>query len=520
MKSKIFFLCLVFFFSFQKTKAQHYNRQYNGADVNIVTAPNGAVVNADVLKYLPQVAYAAPVVEDLGNGVWCLGGYSVANSTVIETGLIVYDTGDFAEEGAHFRKVIEEQISKKPIIAIIYSHSHYALGGGAMVDDPSKVMVIGHPMLNQTVQENLESGGLKATIPELGPVMSARASIQFNNLLPSEGEDAPIGGKLEFHTPAFLPTTKSVENGEKLIVGGLELQFFTDYKSDDYNVTVWIPSKRVVLNNFFWPGTPNFYSLRGASYRNPQEWRDGLNVMRILKPEFLVNTHAKVVKGEELVTETLNNYSDMITLTYDQGLRGIVNGLGPDELRYYVYQPKHLSDPAYNKGLYGETEWFTPATFYEGLGWYDRDITKLFQIPVEEQAQRLVEAMGGHNKVLSLAQQAYDKNEYAWSIQLVNYLYKLEPLDPEVRSLKAKCARKLGQISKSFIGRSFALSDARALEGKETIQKVQLPSSTVIAKSPTTFVNYFRIRIDPEKAEEADKVVSFTIGDETVGLHI
>ena len=58
------------------------------------------------------------------------------NCVVIDApdGLIVYDTGDWSGEGRHFREVIEQQISKRPIKAIIYSHSHYALGGGAMVE--------------------------------------------------------------------------------------------------------------------------------------------------------------------------------------------------------------------------------------------------------------------------------------------------------------------------------------------------------------------------------------------------
>ncbi len=522
MKVKVSLQIFVFLLVAQVARGQYYNTKYNGADVDMVTAPNGAVINADALTYFPQVAYTKPTVDKLGNGVYCIGGYSMVNCSVIETenGLIVFDCGDFEEEGARFRKIIEEQISKKPIIAIIYTHSHYALGAAAMVDNPKDVMIVGHPMVDQVVKENLESGGLKATIPELGPVMSARASIQFNNHLPTEGEDAPIGTKLEFHTPAYLQTTKTVQDGEKLTIDGLELQFFTKYQSDDYNLTIWVPSKKTVINNFFWPGTPNFYSIRGASYRDPQEFRDGLTVIRNLKPEYLVSTHTHVLKGQKEITETLNNYADMISLNYDQTLRGILHGLGPDELRYYVYKPEHLATPAYNKGLYGETEWFTPATFYYGLGWYDRDITKLFQIPVDEQAKRLVENMGGRERVLKLSQEAYDKKEYAWAIQLVNYLYKLDPLDKEVRSLKAQCARKLGQISMSFIGRSYALSDARALEGKTTLQKVQLPSADVVAKSPMTFLNYFRVRIDPKLAEKDDNLIAFTIGKETKGLHI
>ena len=501
--------------------AQEYPARYMDGSATLTTAPNGAIINAEVLEVMPKNVYAQKTVEEVTDGVWVIGGYSIANCTVIEApdGLIVYDTGDFAEEGKHLREAIETKISKKPIKAIIYSHSHYALGGGAMVDDPKSVMVIGHEKLNDTVKENLQSGGLKATIPELGPVMSARATIQFSNFLPTEGPDATLAGKLEFKEPAFLPVTHPVKDGGKLTVAGLELQFFTNYKADDYSVTVWIPSKKVVLNNFFWPGTVNLYSLRGASYRDPQEWRDALTQMRDLKPEYLLSTHTRAVKGAKAVSEALINYSDLITLTYDQTLRGILKGLGPDELRYFVYKPKHLANAPYNKESYGETHWYTPATFYYGLGWYDRDATKLYQLPPKEESKRLIELMGGRDKVIAAAKAAFEKEEYAWSAQLVNHVYLLDPKDAEARKVKADALRKLGQIAVSSIGRSFAISEARALEGLESIPKLVPPNPELIAADPAIFLNYHRVRIDPKKAENIDKMLAFTFGDKTVGLH-
>ena len=100
-------------------------------EVSLIKAPNGAVVNAEVLKSISQAAYIEKTVQQVADNIWVIGGYSVANCAVFKTprGLVVFDTGDSAKEGKLFREVIESQISKEPIIAIIYSHSHYALGG-------------------------------------------------------------------------------------------------------------------------------------------------------------------------------------------------------------------------------------------------------------------------------------------------------------------------------------------------------------------------------------------------------
>jgi alkyl sulfatase BDS1-like metallo-beta-lactamase superfamily hydrolase len=350
------------------TYEPNYPDRYMGAPATLTTASNGAVVYDEALIASEQVRYGEPTVEQITEGLWVIGGYSLVNCVVIDApdGLIVYDTGDSAEEGKRFREVIESEISTKPIKAIIYSHSHYALGGGEMVDDPASVEIIGHPKLNETVKANLQGGGAPSAIPELGPVLTARAAVQFNNFLPTEGPDAklPATAIIKVKPTAFLEATTTVEDGEVLNVAGMDLQFFTDYISDDYSVTVWIPEKGAVLNNFFWDGTPNLYSLRGAVYRDPQSWIEALKLIRNLEPTYLLNVPARPVKGKELVAERLNNYLDLLSLTYDQTLRGILQGLGPDDLRYFIYKPQHLAEAYYNAETYGETPWYSPAVFY------------------------------------------------------------------------------------------------------------------------------------------------------------
>ncbi len=180
---------------------------YMGGAVDLVEAPSGAMARAEVLETASKILYVEPTTEKLAEGVWCIGGYSLANTTVIEAedGLIVYDTGDTREEAERIREAIEK-ISDKPIKVIIYSHSHYALGAGALVDDPEEVLVIGHPKVNETVEASLKGGGSPSAIPEVGPYMTSRLLIQFNNFLPKEGPDAALAGELVVGQPiAALP---------------------------------------------------------------------------------------------------------------------------------------------------------------------------------------------------------------------------------------------------------------------------------------------------------------------------
>jgi len=499
--------------------------RYMGASAELVTAPNGAIANAEVLKVTPEIAYLEPTTEKVAKGVWCIGGYSAANTTVIEAedGLIVYDTGDNNEEAEHIREAIEK-ISDKPIKVIIYSHSHYALGGGKLIDNPRDVMVIGHPMLNDTVEANLQGGGAPSVYGEIGPVLTSRAVVQMNNFLPEEGPDARLAGVIPFGKPvSFLPVTVTPEHGETMDVLGIKMQFLTKFTSDDHNLTVWIPEKGIVLNNFYWPGTPNLYTLRGGVYRDPRIWRDGLAMMRDLQPEILLNTHTRPVVGKDEVMKRLTGYMDQITLTFDQTLRGILGGLSPDEIRHEIYYPPHLKEIPENAQTYGENIHFPAAIYQYAVGWFDNDVTKLFKIHPDAEAQRIVALMGGRNNVVSAAKKALGAKEYAWAAQVIQYAYRLDPTDKEVRQLKADILRKIGQLAIGSIPRAFLLSEARAREGKVTIPRLLPPTPETIAGAPATFVDYFRVRIDPRKSQDSDKVLEFVFAGEdgqTVGLHV
>ncbi len=499
--------------------------RYMGGEVELMTAPNGAIYNAEALEAGSKISYLEPTTEKVADGVWVIGGLSLANTTVIETdeGLIIYDSGDTKEEAEHIRDAIRK-ISEKPIKAIIYSHSHYAMGGGVLADNPDDVLIIGHPMLNETVQNNIQGGGSPSAIPEVGPLMTSRMLVQFNNFMPTEGPDAAVSGKLEVGgNIAFLPANRTVEDGEEIDVLGLKMQFFTEFTSDDYNLTVWIPEKGVVLNNFFWPGTPNLYSLRGGTYRDPLIWRDGLKLIRDLQPEILLNTHTRAVLGQEEVMKRLTGYMDQISLTYDQTLRGILGGLSLGDLRNAIYLPPHLSEVAENAQVYGETVHYPEAIYQYVIGWFDGDVTTLFEVGTNEEAARLVDLMGGRDKVIDAARIALDAEEYAWSAQLTQYVYLLEPMDSQVRQLKADALRQMAYRTTGSIPRAFLMTEALSLEGKVSIPRLVPPSAEIIADSPETFVDYFRVRIDPKKAQDVDKVVEFVFTDKdnlTVAMHV
>jgi len=497
---------------------------YMGAPVTLGEAPNGAIANKKILDGVPKVAWLEPTIEQPTDGVWVLGGYGLAPMSIIDTddGLIVFDTGDTKHDGELFLAAIRT-FSDKPVKAIIYGHSHTAFGAGVLAEGNENIMVIGHPDLNAVVEKNLQGGGAPAYFPEIGPYLTARALIQFNNYMPSEGPDAWVAPLLlPLGDMAFLPVNTPVEDGQEMTVLGVRMQFLTKYGSDDkVHTMVWLPDRKIVFTTLLWSSPPQLYSVRGDVFRDPREWIAGLKLTRDLEPEVLISAAARPVVGKELVRETLQGYLDGASFVLDQSLRGILGGKGPDELRHLVRFPKYLDETPNNLQNYGEISSYSPAIYYQSVGWYDNDAANLKRVEPGDEANRMVALIGGRNKLLAAATDALEKKEYAWAAQLVNYLYRIDPQDKEVRAIKADALRQMAYVSTGGNDRAHLMSQALALEGKVIIPRLIPPPPEQISASPTTFVDYFRVRIDPLKSDETDSFVRFDFADGTsAGLHI
>jgi alkyl sulfatase BDS1-like metallo-beta-lactamase superfamily hydrolase len=500
--------------------------RYMGAPAELVTAPNGAIINKELLEALPRVAWTeGPEIETPVEGVYVLGGYLISACIVVEAeeGLIVFDTGDTKKDGEKLLKAIRT-FSKKPIRAIVYGHSHYPFGAGVMAEGNKDVMVIGHPDLNDIVQRNLSSGGAPAFFPEISPYLTARALQQFNYFLPDNGPDAWYSPtNLGIGEVAFLPVNRAPEDGEVFELLGIEMQFFTKYGTDDKaHTTVWLPQRKICIQNALWNTPPNMYSIRGDLFRDAREWAELVKLVRDLEPEALIGYAHRPIMGKDKIRNTLNAYLDGIAFTLDQTLRHILGGYGPDDLRHMIRMPGYLEEDPHNFQSYGELSFQTPAIYYHTVGWYDGDAATIFRPSPQEEAKRIVNLIGGRDKVLQEAQAAYDKKEYAWAAQLVNYLYKLDQQDEEVRLFKAKVLRQLAYLSTGANARSHLLTQALALEGKIVVPRIIPPQPQAIAAAPEVTVYYFRVRLDPGKSSHTDKVLLFDFpGDHrTVGLHI
>ena len=517
-------ICFVLSACFESLVAQEVS-PYMGGEVELVEAPNGAIANKQILDGVDKVSWLEPTIEQPAEGIWVFGGYGLAPISIIDTdeGLIAFDTGDTKHDGEILLEAIRT-VTDKPIRAIIYGHSHTAFGAGVLAEGQEDVQVIGHPNLNAVVEANAKAAGFPAYFPEIGPYLTARGLIQFNAFMPKEGPDAwvvPTTFPEDFEL-AYMPVNTPVEDGQELTVLGQKMQFFTKYGSDDkVHTTVWLPEREILFTTLLWSSPPQLYSVRGDVFRDPREWIKGLKFNRDLEPEVLISAAAKPVIGKEEIRKRLEGYLDGASFVLDQSLRGILGGKTPDELRHLVSLPEYLREVPNNLESYGEVSSYPPAIYYQSVGWYDNDALNLAPVPPLEEAKRIVPLMGGRSKVLAAASEALDKNEYSWAAQLVNYLYRLNPEDEEARKIKAEALRQMAYVSTGANNRAHLMSQALALEGKVTLPTVIPPAPETIAAFPDTFVDYMRVRLDPKKSGETDKVLRFDFEEgASAGLHV
>lgn len=486
-----------------------------GEATSTAQLPNGAVVNAVQLEG-SLGSYEKKTVK-VAEGVWAVLGQSLVNSYVIEgdTGLIVYDTGDTAHEGAAIAAEIR-RLSGKPVVAILYSHAHYAMGAGEIAG-AGAVEVLGHPNVNVFAK----AGGLSGEIPELAPIQTVRAGQQFGFFLPKSGEDALASATIDIASKrAFLPVTRAVEDGEEIVIDGMRMRFLTrNWADSDSEMTVWLPKRKIVLTNLLWPVAPNLYTPRGDVFRDAGQWAEGLRRIAALEPEIVLASHADPIVGRDKAAAALRDFGDVLAITYDQSVRGILKGLGPDELRGFVIMPARLEGSPYLRESYGQFDWYPESLYHHALGWYDDRAESLIAVSPDFEARETVRLMGGHDAVLAAARDAGERGEHAWSARLLEHLLRIDPADGDARMAKAAALRQLSREAPSSIGHNFLIGQALALEGKTAIPiRAFLPGVEKIAP-PCELVRAMRVRIDPAR-DRGEGALGFAVDGGMCALEV
>ena len=457
-------------------------------------------------------------IHRVGERVYVAVGFGLANSIMIEgdDGVIIVDSMASMESAREVAAAFRE-ISPKPIVALVYTHNHadHVFGSRGFVPD-GNVPVYAH---ETTV------GLIDRVVGVIRPIIARRSGRMFGNLLPSDGPDAlvnaGIGPFLELRpdsgTPSLIRPNRTFRDRLEIEIAGVPLVLVHAPGETDDQLFVWLPEERVLLpGDNIYKAFPNLYTIRGTPYRDVMGWVHSLDAMRALRPEHLVPSHTRPVSGEARVMELLTVYRDGIQYVHDQTIRGINQGLTPDELVQVVHLPPHLAEHPYLEEFYGTVEWSVRAIYSGYLGWFDGDAAHLSPAPPRERAEGYAALAGGFDGLLAHTRQAVEAERYAWAAELSAHLLRLQPQHEEARRLQARALRALGRMSKSPNGRNYYLSQALELEGAIALEGPTIDDSVrpLIASIPIgNFIATMPSHLDADKAGDTELRVGFRFPD-------
>ena len=458
-------------------------------------------------------------IFEVTEGIYQARGFDLAVMSFLRTngGWIVVDPLITVEPARAAFDLVRKHVADLPVVAVIYTHSHADHFGGvrAVVSDADlaagRVRIIAPvDFLEEAVSENVF----------LGNVMSRRASYMYGNLA-GWAPDRSVGAGLAQLTSAgaftLLPPTDIIsETGQEMTIDGLRIVFqHTPGAEAPAELCFYLPERRALcMAEIASHVLHNVYTLRGAKIRDALAWSRYINEAihlfgRDAEVEF--GSHHWPTWGNAEVISFLKGQRDLYRYIHDETLRLANHGFGPAEIAEMVELPAGIAGSFANRGYYGSVNHNVKAVYTYYLGFFDGNPANLHQLPPVEGARKAVEYMGGADAVLARARADFDKGEYRWVAQAVNYVVFADPDNVAARELQADTLEQLGYQAENGTWRNFYLSAAREL--RDGVVVMPTPSSAspdaVRAMTVEMFLQYLAVRLNGPKA--ADRAYTFDL---------
>lgn len=485
-------------------------------ETNATSLPRSSVDVQAALERLNE-EFRREVVE-VTDGVYQAVGFGIASSILVEGDacVIIVDVMGSMQSAQKVKAAFDE-ITTKPIGALIYTHNHadHVMGGLAFVPD-GNVDVYAHSTTNHYINR---------AVNVLRPILRKRSARMFGSHLPESGpggmENVGIGPFVETLDPemtlGLIRPNQTFEDELDTEICGVKLHLAHAPGETNDQILVWLPDRRVLLpGDNIYKAFPNLYSIRGTAYRDVLAWSRSLDAMRALRPGHLVPGHTRAISGEDAIYETLTAYRDAIQFVHDQTVQGINRGLSPDELVEVVKLPAHLARHPYLQEYYGKVEWSVRAIFSGYLGWFDGDAVGLEPLSPKERAARVAALAGGAEGLQRAARQALDQDDYKWAAELATHWIRLDPSSTTAKQMKAHALRALAHLEVNANARNYYLTQALELEGKIEIQDDIRPENALSFVSTVPierFIEAMPANLLYERSADTEIVVGFRFPD-------
>jgi alkyl sulfatase BDS1-like metallo-beta-lactamase superfamily hydrolase len=465
-------------------------------------------------------------------GVYQVRGLDIANMTLIEgdSGVIVVDTLTSIEGARAALELYFEHRGRKPVAAVIFSHTHTDHWGGArgVLDDEmlagGRVPIIAPNLfMEHAVSENIIAG----------PAMLRRAQYQFGPFLakgPRGQVDCGLGKSMAAGSVALVrPTDLIMATGDQRVIDGVEFEFQMAPNSEaPAEMHFFIPRYRLL--NLAENCTHNFHNLlpfRGADVRDALAWSKYLNEALQMwggRADAMCGQHHWPVWGRERIDTMIRQQRDLYKFTHDQTVRLMNHGLTAGEIAETIRLPQSLEGAWHTRGYYGHVRHNVKAIYQKYLGWYDANPVHLDPLPPVEAGKKYVAYMGGPDALLARARADFARGEFRFVAEAVGHLVFADPDNQHARALLADTLEQLGYAAESSTWRNAYLFGAQELRQgmPKTPVRPPTPRETLAALRTEQLWDVLGVRLNGPKAEGKHIVLNwiFTDTDERFVLRL
>ena len=444
------------------------------------------------------------------DGIYQVRGYDMTNITFIrgETGWIVMDPLMSVECSRAAYELVREQLGERPVMAVIYSHSHIDHYGGV------KGVVSEEDVLAGKIPVIAPEGFEKHAVSEniyAGNAMGRRASYQYGTLL-TGGETGSlcigIGMGQSKGTASYIsPTLDITYTGQTLTIDGVEMEFqLTPGTEAPAEMNTFFPQMNALWMAENCTGTlHNLYTLRGAQVRDGNAWTNYL--MEALKlygdrAEVVFQSHNWPHWGRDVINEYITNTAAVYKYINDATLHYINLGYTETEIANMLKLPEELERVWYTRQYYGTVAHNSKAVYQRYMGWYDANPVHLAEMTPTDRAKKLVEYLGDTDAVLAMAKRDYDNGEYQWVAEITNVLVYADPDNMNARYLCADALEQLGYQAESGPWRNAYLCAAYELRygvNTDPATRASGNADAIAHMSPEMILEYLGILIDGTK---------------------
>ncbi|MDN3640815.1 alkyl sulfatase dimerization domain-containing protein [Simiduia curdlanivorans] len=447
---------------------------------------------------------------EVTDGIYQVRGFDLANISFIkgDTGWIVFDPLTAEETARAALKLINDTLGERPVVAVIYSHSHGDHFGGARgvttteAAASGKVKIIAPAgFMEHAVAENVHAGN----------AMSRRMFYQYGSLMPASPYghvDQSIGktvanGKLGLIAPNLSISEPLVD----MTIDGVHMVFQnTPGTEAPVEMNTWFPDKKA-----FWAaenisGTiHNIYTLRGALVRDALAWSKYINIALYSfgkQADVMFTAHSWPRWGNDRIQQVMRGQRDMYAHLNNQVLHLANQGVTINQMHNVYQVPKSQQEQWYARGYHGSFEHNSRAVINRYLGYWDANPATLIPLSPEDSAPLYVEMMGGAEKIMSKAQSLYNNGEYRLAQEITNKLVYAEPNNQNAKDLLADIFEQQGYQQESPSLRNSFL--AAALELRSGIPKGVSPKTgpdIVKAMSTELWLEYLAILMNADDME-------------------